>query len=252
VDRVGAFRPATLPPIGYPVARTTPFALHGASQFRPPGPPGLASATYAADFAEVKTLGSAGGAALTADQQEAARFHSEPPPQFLPRNVRRLVDDRHAVLDNARLMAMVWVALADATIACFEAKYHYDFWRPRTAIPLADLDGNPATTGAPSWQPFVDSPNHPEYPAGHGCTAGALGAVLRHVRGERVGLTLDSTVTRTTRRYESVHDLVEEMTVARIHGGMHFRTSAEHGAVLGAKVGQWIVERHFRPAPGAR
>lgn len=252
-DRVGTFRPTALPPIGVPASTTAPFALERATQFRPAGPPSLASATYAADFAEVKARGVAGGASLTVDQQEMARFHTEPPHLFLPRNVRRFVDERRGVLHNARLMAMAWVALADASIACFEAKYRYDFWRPRTAIPQADSDGNPATVPDPAWQPLVPSPNHPEYPAAHGCTAGALAAALRGaIGGERIGVEFDSAATKTTRRYAYVDDLVHDFTAARIFGGMHFRTSVEHGTTLGAQVGRWVAERHFLPVDGNR
>jgi hypothetical protein len=252
-DRPGTFQPTALPPIGEANAVTAPFTLERAAQFRPAGPPALASAAYAADFAEVKARGVAGGTSLTSDQQEMARFHTEPPHLFLPRNVRRFVDDRHGVLRNARLMAMTWVALADATIACFEAKYHYDFWRPRTAIPQAGSDGNDATAPDPGWQPFVPSPNHPEYPAAHGCSAGAIAAALRGATGgERIGVEFDSAATQTKRRYEYVDDLVRDFTDARIFGGMHFRTSVDHGTALGLRVGRWVAERHFQPMDGKR
>ncbi|MFO1415459.1 MAG: vanadium-dependent haloperoxidase [Burkholderiales bacterium] len=235
-------------PINAFLPSTKPLAMTSAAQFRAPGPTPLASARYATDFDETKALGGTVSTARTPQQAEAARFHTEPPPTFLPRNLRKFAASQPTLAENARLAAAVWVTLSDATIACFESKYHYNFWRPLTAIPEAGNDGNDATAADPAWKPFVPTPNHPEYPAAHGCTAGALAQTLRrHFGTGDVQFTLDSTVTGTTRHYDTVDALTGEVTVARIAGGMHFRKSVEDGIVLGQAVADWVADRNFQP-----
>ena len=160
-----------------------PIALESASQFRAEGPPDLTSHDYARDLNEVKSLGSAASVTRSAAQTDLARFHTEPPPKFWTRNMRRFASDGRSVLQHARLMAMLWIAKADATVACFDSKYHFDFWRPQSAIPLAGTDGNPATTEDAAWAPVVPTPNHPEYPAAHACNAAAVGAILERYFG---------------------------------------------------------------------
>jgi hypothetical protein len=225
-----------------------PFTLRSPAQFRADGPPALGSATYAADFNEVKRLGASGSIVRSPEQEEIARFHTEPPPRFWPRNLRPFISDGRSLLENARLTAMVWVAQSDVTVACFESKYEYEFWRPQTAIPLAETDGNDATTDDDGWTPVVPTPNHPEYPAAHACAAGAAAEVLRSFFGtKKLGFAFSSTVTGTEHAFASTDDMVKELQVARIYGGMHFRTSTVHGKVLGTKVGRWVSTRYFRP-----
>jgi hypothetical protein len=244
----GDFRPVALPPVNIFLPFMAPFATKSASQFRAEGPPELDTKTYAKDFNEVKALGVAGGAALTIEQRDIARFYTEPPPQFWPRNLRGFAKSSQSVADNARLMAILWVVQADALITCFESKYHYDFWRPRSAIPLADTDGNPATVADPGWTPFVPTPNHPEYPAAHACNGGAVAEVLRQFFGnKKIAFDFDSTVTNTVHHFESTDELVKEEQVARIYGGMHFRTSTVDGKVLGMKVAKWVTKNYFQP-----
>ena len=223
-----------------------PFTLTSLSQFRPPAPPALDSATYAADINETKALGGAVSATRTAEQFETARFHTEPPPIFLTRNFGRFARTTDNVADAARLMAVIYVGYADAIDACFEAKYFYEAWRPQSAIPLADTDNNAATVADAAWTPSVPTPNHPEYPAAHSCTAGALGELLRLYYGtDRVIFNFDSTVTGTTRTYATTDALAEESKVARIYGGMHFRYSTVAGAALGKQVANWAYQHNF-------
>ena len=184
-----------------------------------------------------------------AQQTEIAQFHTEPPPRFQTRNYRLFATSRSTVADNARLAAQMWVAVADTTQACFEAKYHYESWRPTSAINLADTDGNAATEADPAWAPHVATPNHPEYPAAHSCVSGAISETLaRHFGTRRVAFSFNSNVTGTTHTYESVDAFVSESSVARIWGGMHFRTSTEHGAALGKNVASKVADLKFRPA----
>jgi hypothetical protein len=240
--------PATSTPANVFGPYVKPFTLTGASQFRSYGPPGLGSAAFARNLNEVRAFGGTVSTQRTADQEELARFATEPPPFFWPRNLRRFASTDRSVLENVRLQAMLWVAQADAIIGCFEAKYAYAFWRPRTAIPAGDTAGNPAIASDPTWTPFLPTPNHPEYPAAHGCAAAAAGEVLSAYFGtRRIDFDVDSSVTGTTRHYESTTAFVRDMRLARVYGGMHYPVSTVHGAALGKAVAEWVVKNHFRP-----
>jgi PAP2 superfamily len=227
-----------------------PFALTSASQFRAEGPPDLTSFDYAKDLNEVQVLGSAASLVRTAKQTDLARFHTEAPPRFWPRNVRRLASDHRGVVENARLMALLWVAQADATVACFDSKYHFDFWRPLSAIPLADTDGNPATVADPAWTPVVPTPNHPEYPAAHACNAAAVAeGIERYFGTSKVSFVIDSAVAGLATpviRYKNTADFVRDVQNARIYGGMHYRSATDDGATQGARVARFIVKNYFK------
>jgi len=226
-----------------------PFILTSSSQFRPGPPPALESGEYAADFIEVKELGGKTSTRRTAAQLETARFHSEAPAQHFARNFGRFARTETDPVRAARLMAVIYAGYADAISACLEAKYHYDAWRPQTAIPQADSDNNPATIADPAWTPVLPAPNHPEYPAAHSCSAGALAELLRQYYGtDKVTFTWDSKVTNTTRTYADTDALVEDSRVARICGGMHFRYSTTAGAALGRQVAQWAMTHAFQSA----
>jgi hypothetical protein len=239
--------PAGSSPVSFFLPAMRPFTLTSAMQFRADGPPDLTSAGYAYAFNEIKVLGAAGGAALSAEQQDIARFWTENPNVFNARNLRVFMN-QPTVVENARLAAMLWVAFADAILGCFDTKYHFSSWRPRAAIPAADGDGNPATTADPGWLPFVNTPNHPEYPAAHGCFAGVTTEVLKsYFKTPRVSFTWTSTVTGTSHEFDSVFEMLNENKVARIYGGMHFRFSSDDGATLGRRTGRWVVKNYFRP-----
>ncbi len=246
---IGDFAPFPVgsTPINFYGPFIRPFTLTSAMQFRAGGPPDLTSADYARDFNEVKLLGVAGGAGLSAEQQEAARFHTENPGVFTPRNLRVFLN-QPTVIENARLAAMLWVAYSDALLGCFDSKYYFDSWRPRAAIPAANDDGNPATVADPGWLPFVGTPNHPEYPAAHACFGGVTSEILKsYFKTPRVQFTWNSTVTGTSHEYASIHQMLSEIKLARIYGGMHFRFSSEDGATLGRRTGRWVVKNYFRP-----
>ena len=180
--RPGEFRGVN--PINRQAPYIKPFALTSLAQFRPPGPPALDSAHYAADFDEVKAFGGAVSALRTAEQTEVARFHTAPPPRNIPTNLQQFATSHASLADNARVMAPLWTAAQDAGNACFEAKYHFNFWRPQSAIPLAADDGNAATIADAAWTPVVPTPNHPEYPSGarlrHRLDGRSAAPVLRH------------------------------------------------------------------------
>lgn len=243
----GKFRGSN--PIGRTSSMVKPFTLTTAAQFRAPGPPTLDSATYATDVNETKAYGGAMSTVRTAQQTEIARFHTEPPPRFWPRNLRQFASVSPNLVDNARLMAMLYVAHADATIGCFDSKYTYEFWRPTSAITLAAAAGNAAVVADPGWTPIVATPNHPEYPAGHSCASASVVTVLNHVLGAgRVSFKFDSAVPGTlVHTYATADALLAEIADARVYGGMHLRSATVDGAKLGTSVGNWVTENRFKP-----
>jgi hypothetical protein len=248
--------PGTLPgqfrgtnPINRIAPYIKPFATLSHSQFRAPGPTALDSDAYAADLNEVKAIASVNSALRTPAQTELARFETENPNTYWDRNLRQFATASGDLAENARLAAMLWTSFQDAIGACFESKYHYNFWRPTSAIQLADTDGNPATEPDPTWTPHVPTPNHPEYPAAHGCGTGAMMEIVRTFYGtKKVSFTFTSSVSGTKpRSYSRTDDKIKEVLDARVWGGMHFRTSVEHGAELGKNVAKWVAKRHFQP-----
>jgi hypothetical protein len=253
--------PGTLPgqfrgtnPVNRIAPYIKPFATLSHLQFRAPGPAALTSDTYAADLNEVKAVASATSTTRTAAQTELARFETENPNVYWDRNLRQFATASTDLAENARLAAMMWTAFQDAVSTCFESKYHYNFWRPFSAIQLADTDGNAATDAAPGWTPHVPTPNHPEYPAAHGCGTGAVMETVRTFYGtKKVSFTFTSSVAGTVpHSYDRTDDKIKEVTDARVWGGMHFRTSAEHGAELGKQVAKWVAKNHFQPVNQTR
>ena len=242
----GQFRSANPNPVFRHFPSIKPFALASLGQFRPASPPALGSATYAAAVTQTRSLGGTASAARTPKQLEVARFHTEPPPPAVTRNLGRFASSTANVADAARLMAAIYVSYVDAIGACFEAKYHYQTWRPASAIQMADVDGNDATQVDAAWTPALPTPNHPEYPAAHSCTSGSLGEALRGYYGTpNVTFTWDSAVTGTTRTYTGIDAFNAEAGMARIHGGMHFGFATAAGEELGRRVAQWVAVRHF-------
>lgn len=251
---VGDFAPsAPGNPIWHFAPHVRPFTLSSPAQFRADGPPSLSSASYAEAYEEVRQLGRAGGAALSPWQQEVAKFHTDNPNLFWPR-ASRVFMNQPSVLENARLAAMLQTAVGDASLGCFDSKYHFDFWRPRTAIPAAGTDGNPATTAEPGWTPFVPTPNHPEYPSGHSCIAGAVAEVVKSYYGTpQVKFTWTSSVPgMTPHHYDSVYEAIREIKDARVFGGMHYRFSNDDGITLGRRTAKWVLKNYFQPAGGKR
>jgi PAP2 superfamily len=268
---VGQWRPT--PPAfasgaGPQFAYMTPWAIAAPSQFRPAGPPALTSARYAKDFNETKTMGSMLSSIRSPDQTVYSWFWNSASASFLWNNVAvSLVnrarsesdedDDRdsHArrhdsSLRNARLLAQLNVAMADAAIACWDAKYTYVFWRPVTAIPLAATDGNPATTEDAAWVPLFATPAHPEYPSGHSCVSAAAGAVLANRFGERTHFSMESDLMPgVVRSFKSLSSALEEVKNARIFAGIHFRSATDDGQTVGASVGAYVLDHAAQLVP---
>jgi hypothetical protein len=223
-----------------------PFTMVRMDQFRPGPPPAMNSAAYAADVNETKALGGTASKLRTEAQSQVALFNTEGPVTSLTRNFGRFARSSSDPADAARLLAAAYVVNADAIIACFDAKYYYNAWRPHSAIAQADQDDNPATEPDPAWTSSQFTPYHPEYPAAHSCTAAALAGVLRHLYGtSEVSFTLDSSVTGTARTFPDTETYLREAAESRIAGGMHFRFSTVAGQKLGSEVADHAMRRYF-------
>jgi hypothetical protein len=154
------------------------------------------------------------------------------------------------VTQNARLFAAVAQAADDALIAVFEAKYHYHFWRPITAIRNGDIDDNNATERESSWTPLIDTPMHPEYPCAHCILSGAVGTVLQAEVGSGPMPTLTTTssaVNGAARSWKTSDDFIQEVALARIYGGVHYRFSTDVGSAMGKKIGELAAAKYLRP-----
>jgi hypothetical protein len=241
---------ATTPPIGPYLGLMDPLSLDSADQFRPAGPPPLRSRRWAREYNEVKEIGSATSTTRTAEQTVAARFWGEAPVQQARGSFRKFIlDHRLDIVDAARFNAMVSVSVADALIACFDAKYHYTFWRPITAVRAGETDGNPATVGDPAWTTLLaGTPNHPEYPSAHSCITPLQGRLIARFLGTaRINFTVPSLTGLGDRTFAKPVDLQNEVGNARIWGGIHYRTSVNHAIVMGRHVLNWVLDHHFQP-----
>jgi len=255
-----AYRPKTMPGAYVPTANMlgsawpnmVPFALQKPSQFRPPPPIALTSEEWAADYNEIKAYGSRTSTQRSAQQSETARFWLRVgPPAYHP-FARQIVTAKEMnVVDSARFMALFAVALTDAYVAVFDAKYHYEFWRPITAIRNGEIDGNPATEPDPTWQPIDNTPMHPEYPCAHCVESGAGVAVIEYLLGStkipEVAYT-SPTAPGVTHRWTDLGAFAGEVVQARIWAGFHYRFSTRAGSELGRNVGRYVCETIMRPA----
>jgi VCPO second helical-bundle domain len=245
----GVFEPvAPTTPVDVVLTQVQPFTFDSPSTFRPNGPTSLSSGEYAADFAEVKAYGRSDSAVRTPEQTQAVLFWAENTFMQLSRTVRLLAEERGLdVRESARLLGFVHVATADAMIACFDAKYHFSFWRPFHAIRRADTDGNRATTLDPTWTSFLVV-NHPEYPSGHSCYTGAVTKALEFYFGTNaIPLTISSTFAGAgpPRTYARLSDIRAEVANARVWAGLHFRNSMQEGFKLARKVARNAASQAF-------
>jgi PAP2 superfamily len=256
-----AYRPKTKPGVYVPTPITVasvwpdlvPFALTKQSQFRPPSPISLESKEWAADFNELKDYGGKTSTKRSAQQTETARFWlMVGAPAYHPVPRQLVTAKQMSVIDSARFMALFAVALNDAYIAVFDAKYHYEFWRPITAIRNGDISGNPATERDATWQPIDNTPMHPEYPCAHCIQSGAAVAVIESVLGSadipEVSLT-SSTAPGVTHRWTNLGVLADEVSNARIWAGFHYRFSTRVGTDMGRQIGAYVVKSVMQAEP---
>jgi PAP2 superfamily protein len=230
------------PPLFRQFATMTPFALTSPAQFPLPGPPALTSARFAQDLAEVQAYGRDTSVVRTAEQTETAKFWALDTPVALWNRVADdLAESHHTTLSqNARLLALVNIAMGDAMIATFNAKNTWDFWRPVTVI---------RASGDPSWTPLLATPSFQEYPSAHSTVSAAPTAVLASFYGDDSAFTLTSAgLPGVTRSFTSFDSAVQQVANARIWAGFHYRFSCEDGVTLGREVAGYVVATVALPA----
>src|SRR5437773_334526 len=239
-----AFLPYLLPQWGF----VRPFGMSSSSQFRPPGPPSLDSDRYAVDYEEVKELGAAVGSTRTVEQTEIALFWAdgagtETPPGHWNGIAQIIAAAQGNTLEeNARLLALLNIAMADAAVCAWDAKYTFHFWRPVTAIAFAEPELN--------WMSFIVTPPFPDYTSGHSTFSAAAATVLPLFYGtEDLPFTVGSDfLPDVYPSFPTCFDAAEEAAVSRIYGGIHFRSASEDGLQAGTSIGEWTVTHYLLPS----
>ena len=258
-DATDDYRPRTTPGVYVPTpitaastwSKVKPFAMTTASQFRPGPPVSLESKEWATDYNEIKDYGGKTSAKRSPQQTETARFWlMVGPPAYHP-FVRQLVTAKQmSVGDSARFMALAAVGLNDALIAVFDAKYHYNFWRPITAIRNGDIDGHDASEREATWQPIDNTPMHPEYPCAHCILSGTISGVIKAALGTEdipdIAVT-STTAPGVTHRWTNMTAFTDEVANARIWSGFHYRFSTRVGTDMGLKIGEYVAKSVMQP-----
>ena len=247
----GVFEPiAATPPVDPKLAFVRPFTHASPSDYRPGPPIELTSKRYAEDVAELQAYGRIDSTVRSTLQTQTVLFHTEQTYQQFNRTLRELALARGLDLrESARMLGYVNVATADTMLACWEAKYHYNFWRPTHAIQRADTDGNPDTVKDATWLPLVVG-NHPEYPSGHACFTGAVTESLRQYFGtKKVKLVITSLAPGAgpTRTFNTLDELVKDVENARVWGGLHYRSTMTETAKDFPRIARDVGKRFFLP-----
>jgi hypothetical protein len=241
-----AFAPALLPGWG----QVTPFGLKEGSQFRSPPPPAIRTLKYATDYFEVKLLGRVDSMFRPLDRTNVARFYAitSPVQTWNPAARQASAAQGMTLSQNARLFALLGMALCDGSIAVFESKYHYNRWRPVTAIRAGDTDGNNKTVPDMTWLPVIVTPPFPSYPSAHASVSGAARAVLERAFGKHChAITLTNPLLPgVVLDYTAWEQITDDIDDARIYGGIHFRFDQEAGAHQGRHVGKYILRHYLR------
>jgi hypothetical protein len=254
-----AYRPITEPgkytitaaTVGYWATDAKPFVLRNAEQFRPGPPPGLKGDVWARDYNEIKEIGEKYSTKRTPQQTETGRMWLAAGPIAYNPWVRQIAISKNmSVIDTARFMALVTIAEADALQSVYAAKWAYMFWRPMTAIRNGDIDGNDKTERDATWEPLDNTPLHPEYPCAHCILSGAVTTVIQKVIGSddipEVSITTP-TAPGAVHKATSLDAIADEIALARIYAGFHYRNSTEVGREMGQKVGEYVVANSLQP-----
>ena len=242
----------TQPPLFPQYAQAKPWGMKSADQFRPGPPPQLTSAVYARDYNETKDLGGSKSTKRTQQQTDAVRFWSQL--NFGPSwsEAARQLSARKglSLAENARLFALLTMGIANTFITDWDGKFHYNFWRPVTAIRNGDMDGNDATQRDAAWTPLNVTPMHPEYPSQAAIQCGAAAGVLETVFGTGTVPPFTATDTvdaRLQRQFTSIQQMGEEQSMVRIWGGIHFRNTLEISEQMGRKIAAHLISNYMTP-----
>jgi hypothetical protein len=228
----------------------TPFGTPSASNFLLDPPPALTTERYAKAYNEVVTVGSLDSTERPQDRADVVLFYAVSSPTLVFNQAAQQVaqEQGRSLSENARALALVNMAISDSLVASFLNKYHYNFWRPETAIHAGDADGNSKTDPNPSFVPFITTPCFPSYPSNHGSGSGGGAEILRRVYGEAGhSITLTNpTVPNIVLQYTSFKQITDDISDARIYGGIHFRFDQVAGARLGRAVGRAVYKNNLR------
>lgn len=239
--------PGFLPATTAFLARVTPFTMDSPGQFRTAGPPPLHSRRWANDYNEVKEFGIKNNSKRTREQTMTALFWEPLAGTVWTASIRRLAKEQGLDLpSSARFQAAAFAAFADSLIACWDAKFHFSFWRPVTAIQRGETDGNNQTVGRDDWEPLSITPNFPEYPSGHACATAAVTYTIEDFFPHEVLIPARNVFTGEERLYRRASDVTDEVIEARMLLGLHFRSADEDGADIGRKVARQIRSRWFK------
>ena len=245
----GTYAPTMLPAVPH-WGKRRPWLLARGDQFRPGPPPALTSETWRRDYEEIKAIGGRNSTVRTPEQTAIAKFwEATAPAVYWPVARSVAAVPGRDVTENARLFAVAGMAMDDALIAVFDAKYHYNFWRPITAI-RNGRDGQDVATADPTWTPFIDTPMHPEYPCAHCIVSSSLGAVLEEEIGKGPSPKLSSSSAMApgaVRTWLAVNEFTREVAEARIYDGVHYRNSTVVGSTMGKKIGEHAVQTFPKP-----
>lgn len=228
----------------------TPFGIHNAKNFLLDPPPALGSREYAKAYNEVMTVGSLYSTERPQDRSNVALFYAaSSPTQVFNQVVQQVAQERwHSLTENARALALLNMATNDSLVASFLNKYRHNFWRPETAIHAGDADGNRKTHSDPSFVPFVTTPCFPSYPSNHGSASNGAAEILRHTYGEGGhSITLSNpAVPDIVLQYTTFSQITDDISDARIYGGIHFRFDQVAGERLGKAVGKVVYRDNLR------
>jgi hypothetical protein len=227
----------------------TPFGIRSASQFRLDPPPALTSDRYARAFKEVKEVGGINSTERPPDRATVAQFYAAVTPVGIFNAAARQISvvRGRSLSENAHDLALINVAISDGAIATFDAKYHYNFWRPETAIHDAVADGNDKTTPDAAFEPFIVTPCFPGYPSAHATLTNAAREVAEHIYGfGPFSITLVNGA--ITLHYTTFSQIAADVDDARVYGGIHFRTDQDAGRRLGRRVGRYVSKHNLRRA----
>jgi hypothetical protein len=242
------FTPAFMPGLG----QVDTFSIRNGRKFRSAPAPAVRSKKYARDYDEVKRLGEAHSTERSEDRTRVARFYevTEPNGVYYPAARQVSAAQGKTLSENARIFALLAMSIWDSAVACFETKYHFNVWRPVTAIRAGQTDGNDRTEPDPKWQPLVFTPPFPAYPSGHASFGGAARTILERefgVDGHAITLTNEA-APGIVLRYTTFKQITDDIDDARIYGGVHYRFDQEAGALLGKRVGDHILRHELRSA----
>lgn len=226
----------------------TPFQMSNPEQFRPGPPPGLSTAEWATAYNEVKAIGSATNSTRTDDQTASATFwNAANGSQWLQIGLTIAEDEMLTTLQNASAFAILTTALADTQIGGFDAKTHYDFFRPVTAIRAGEADGNPSTIGDPGWTPLNAAPSHQSYISTLSALSGAGSTVLGSIFGSE---SFSLTIGPNTRSFTGLDAAALDAANSRLWGGIHYGFDSIAGLTMGRQIGQLALgNAAFRAVP---